>query len=58
MSFEKSNVINFGNQTRQILEIKNAIEKSNAANFGNEKKSNATNFGNEKKSNATNLKSK
>ena len=35
--FEKSNAINFGNQkchlrnqTRQILEIKNAFEKSNA----------------------------
>ena len=38
--FEKSNAINFGNQkchlrnqTRQILEIKNAFEKSNATNL-------------------------
>ena len=41
--FEKSNAINFGNQkchlrnqTRQILEIRNAFEKSNATNFGNQ----------------------
>ena len=41
--FEKSNAINFGNQkchlrnqTRQILEIKNAFEKSNATNFQNQ----------------------
>ena len=27
---------NFGNQTRQILEIKNAFEKSNATDFGNQ----------------------
>ena len=33
VSFEKSNASNFRNQTRQILEIKNAFEKSNATNL-------------------------